>query len=151
MKIRPLSATLISVGVAALLGATLAADFFWRSAIGLDPAAFPAGETMQSVGKALLPGLNVALAGLVLGLGTVLGCAVAAFFFVRGRRRAVLDEADPGRRSFLGGSLAGAGAALAALVAGGGAMVGRSFYGVGHTDGRGWKRPLTEIFGGNVQ
>jgi predicted aldo/keto reductase-like oxidoreductase len=151
VKIRPLAATLISVCVAALLGATVAADFFWRAAIGLDPTAFPAGETLQSVGKVLLPGLNVALAGLVLGLGTVLACAVAAFFFVRGRRRALLREADPARRNFLSGSLAGAGAGLVALVAGGGAMLGRSFFGIGHKEGRGWQRPLTEIFGGNVQ
>ena len=34
MKIRPWTATWSAVGVSVLLGATLAADFFWRSAIG---------------------------------------------------------------------------------------------------------------------
>ena len=151
MKLRPLTATLLSVLVAVLVGATLAADFLWRAAIGLDPTGFPAGAGMQRLGEMLFPGLNIALAGLVLSLGSVLLVAIGAFVFVRRQRRVGLGNADPSRRSFLSGSLAGAGAAAAALVAGGGAMVARSFYGVGHKHGRGWQRPLTEIFGGEVQ
>jgi len=151
VKNRPLRTTLILAVIAALLGGTVAASFLWRSAIGLDVTAFPAGESLQRVGEILFPGLNIALAGLVLALGTVLVVAIAAFFIVRSQRKAVIQQADPGRRHFLGGSLAGVGAAMTALVAGGGAMVARSFYGVGAKDGLGWNRPLTEVFGGKVQ
>jgi predicted aldo/keto reductase-like oxidoreductase len=151
VRLRLVATTFLIVLLAALLGATVGADFLWRSAIGLDPTAFPAGQSLQSLGDLLFPGLDVALAGLLLGLGTVLGVPIVAFFIVRGQRRTLLEQADPGRRNFLSGSLAGGGAALAALVAGGGAMVGRSFFGLGHKEGRGWKRPLTEIFGGQVQ
>ena len=151
MKLRPLTATLLCVLIAVLVGATLAADFLWRAAIGLDPTGFPAGEGMQWLGELLFPGLNIALAGLALSLGSILLVAIGAFVFVRRQRRVVLGNADPSRRNFLSGSLAGAGAAVAALVAGGGTMVARSFYGVGHKHGRGWQRPLTEIFGGDVQ
>ena len=151
MKLRPIVITFLLALVAAFLGATAGADFFWRAATGLDPTAFPAGQSLQSVGEMFLPGLDVSLAGVVLGLGTVLIVPVVAFFVLRSQRRARIEEADPGRRNFLSGSLAGGGAAIATLVAGGGAMVGRSFYGLGHKDGRGWKGPLTEVFGGKVQ
>ena len=151
MKLRPISATLVLVAIAILVGATLSADFFWRAAVGLDPTAFPAGQAMQSIGEALFPGLNVAVGGVVLALGSILLVAVVAFFVVRAGRRQTLVQADPARRNFLSGSLAGGGAALATLVAGGGAMVGRSFFGLGHKQGRGWKGPLTEVFGGTVQ
>jgi predicted aldo/keto reductase-like oxidoreductase len=151
VKLRPITTTLALVLVAGVLGATVGADFFWRAAIGLDPTAFPAGESLQKFGEMLFPGLDVALAGLLLGLGTVLIVPVVAFFVLRAQRRTRLEQADPGRRNFLSGSLVGGGAAIATLVAGGGAMVGRSFYGLGHKEGRGWKGPLTEIFGGKVQ
>ncbi len=150
MKSGPGMWALLGVVLAVVVGFTLGADFMSRSAVGLDPSAFPAGEWMQRVGVVLFPSLNVAVGGLVLALGSVLVVAIASFFVVRSSRRAGLASTDPDRRNFLSGSLAGGGAALAALVAGGGAMVGRSFFGLGSPGGRGWSRPLGEIFGGEV-
>ncbi|HIF95614.1 MAG TPA: hypothetical protein EYQ54_01055, partial [Myxococcales bacterium] len=98
MRLRLVATTILTVLVAALLGATVGADFLWRSAIGLDPTAFPAGQSLQSLGDLLFPGLDIALAGLLLGLGTVLGVPFVAFFVVRDQRRTLLEQTDPGRR-----------------------------------------------------
>ena len=151
MKWTALKTTFVLVVVAGVVGATFAAHYFWQAAVGLDPSAFPAGQTMQAVGEFLLPGLDVALAGVVLALGSIFLVSGVAFFLVRSRRRQTLEPVDPTRRNFLSGSLAGGGAALATLVAGGGAMLGRSFYGVGRKEGRGWQGPLTQVYGGHVE
>jgi len=151
VKIRTLTVALIMVIVGLVVGATFSAHYFWLAATGLDPSAFPAGEAMQSLGEIILPGLDVALAGVVLALGCLLAVSVVAFFLVRARRRESLGQTDSTRRNFLTGSLAGGGAALATLVAGGGAMLGRSFFGIGQKEGRGWQGPLTQVFGGQVQ
>jgi predicted aldo/keto reductase-like oxidoreductase len=121
----------------------------WRALIGLDPTAFPAGETAQAIGKMLFPDVNVAVGGLFLAIGTLLIVAAASFFLVRSSRRAQLAEADAARRTFLTGSLAGAGAAAGAFAVGTAGMLGRSMAGIGN-GGRGWSRTLGEIFGGDV-
>ena len=51
MKSGPGMWALLGVVLAVVVGFTLGADFMSRSAVGLDPSAFPAGEWMQRVGE----------------------------------------------------------------------------------------------------
>ena len=75
MRIRPLNVFLLCLGAGALVGATLSAHYLWRAFIGMDPSAFPGGSFFQSVGRTLFPSLDVAVGGIVLALGSVLGAA----------------------------------------------------------------------------
>lgn len=153
MSMRPLTAALSCVALALVLGFAFSGGFAYKAAIGLDPSAFPGGELFQSIGEALFPGIAITLAGLVLGLGSVLVVAIASFAFVvwsvRGARAAAADGTDASRRSFLTGTLSGAGAGLAALVAGVGGLYTRAFLGVGN-GGRGWAPVLSQVFGADV-
>ena len=142
------------VALVALLGSLVVGFFWsgyyaWRASIGLDPSAFPLGETLQKIGGVIFPSLDVALAGLVLALGMLLLLAGLTFWLVRRSRRAEVARVDPQRRTFLTGTVAGGGAALGAVAAGGAGMAARWLYGVGE-GGRGWNGPLGRIFGGQV-
>ncbi len=151
MLFRPRSTVLFCLLAALLLGFFVSGGFMYRAAIGLDPSAFPFGPLAQTIGKTLLPGVGLTLAGVVLAVLSLFLVAVLTFAAVaasvRGARRS--DEADPGRRWVLAGILSGAGAALGALMLGGGALFARAFRGVGN-GGRGWAPVGTEIFGGGV-
>jgi predicted aldo/keto reductase-like oxidoreductase len=149
MKVRPGILALAAIGASLVVGYLWSGHYAWQASIGLDPSAFPAGEIMQRIGVALFPGLDVAVAGLVLALGMILVLGIATFVLVRRSRRAEVAGTDPGRRSFLTGTVAGGAAGLGALAAGSAGMVGRWIYGVGN-DGRGWGRPLAEVFGADV-
>ena len=148
MKTRPGVVAAISIVVSLLIGFAWSGYYAYRASIGLDPTAFPLGELLQRIGLVLLPNLDVALAGLVLAFGMLLLLAVVTFVVVRRSRRAAVEAVDPARRTFLTGSLAGGGAALGALAAASGGMAARWLYGVGN-GGRGWQRPLAEVFGGD--
>jgi hypothetical protein len=134
------------------LAAALAAGFFasgpvlYRTFIGLDSSAFPAGGVLDQVGRAFLPHVDFSASGLVLALLVLLSAGAATFFVVRGARRAAVD---PARRRFLTGAASGVGAALVATVAGGALAFARAFLGLGN-EGRGWREPASEIFGGDV-
>ena len=149
MNFRPRNAFILSLVAGALVGATVSAHYLAQSFIGLDPSAFPAGETVQSIGRTFFPSLNVAVGGLVLALGSVLVVGILAGLWVYRTWRTRSPSADLSRRSLLVGSAAGAGAAVSTLAVGGGAMFVRTFLGWGN-EGRGWNRPLGEIFGGRV-
>ena len=91
---------LVVTSVALVVGYFFVGDYMYRMAIGLDPSAFPLGESIQRVAVSLSPGMTVAAAAAVwVGVGLL---AVAAFGFVAVRRlvRGRVVEADPGRRSF---------------------------------------------------
>jgi len=149
VKARPGIVAAVAIVVSLIVGFTWSGYFAWRASIGLDPSAFPAGALMQRIGLVVFPNANVAVAGLVLALGMLGLLAVATFVLVRGSRRAEVSITDPGRRRFLTGTVAGGAAGAGALAAASGGMVARWMMGVGN-DGRGWRRPLTEIFGGDV-
>lgn len=151
MSFRPRNVALICIGISLLVGFTVSGFFAYRAAIGLDPSAFPAGELMQAVGSALLPKLEVALAGLALGLGSILLLGAATFGAVvwSARRSAAGGDPDTSRRSFLTGTATGLGAGVAAVTVGGVGMFARAFGGVGN-EGRGWAPVLTQIFGPGV-
>jgi aryl-alcohol dehydrogenase-like predicted oxidoreductase len=141
VKLRPLAAIAASLILALICGFLISGGFLYRAAIGLDPAAFPAGQTLQAIGKALMPGLNVTVAGVVLAAVSLLALAVVVFCMVRAAVRTKVAEADPDRRSFLTGAASGAGVALGSLVVGAGAAVGRA---------RPWLPVGQQIFGGEV-
>lgn len=149
MNFRPRSAFIISVVVAAFVGATISSHYLWQSFVGLDSSAFPGGATFQAIGVALFPSLDISVGGMVLALGSVLivGVLAGVWVFRSWRRRA--GSVDPSRRSLLLGGAAGAGAAVTAVGVGGSAMFARTFLGWGQERG-GWDRPLGEIFGGQV-
>ncbi len=147
MSIRPRAMAAICIVLMGLLGFMVSGPLMVKSFIGLDPAAFPAGDFLQAIGSALIPSLSVSLAGVVLTFG-ILGVGVlATFVLVRASVRAA--KADDSRRSFLAGSLAGAAGAAGAAVVGGSAMASRALLGVGN-EGRGWDRTLSDIFGAEV-
>jgi predicted aldo/keto reductase-like oxidoreductase len=146
---RPGLVTLLSLAVALLVGYGLSGYYLWRAMIGLDPSAFPFGQALQGIGSVLLPSVDVALSGMMLAILLLLLTGIGTFVAVRASRRQQVAEADPERRSFLTGSVAGAGAAVGAMAVGAVGMLGRSMAGIGN-DGRGWSRPANEIFGGDV-
>ncbi len=149
MSLRPRGVVLLSLIIALVCGFFVSGGYLYRSAIGLDPIAFPAGEQLQALGKSLFPALEVTLAGVILALGSLLVVALIVFLWMRASVRGERQRTDPARRRFLTGALSGLGAALAALVLGAAGMVARAVMGVGN-QGRGWLPVGGEIFGGEV-
>lgn len=149
MQSRPGIVAVIAIVVSLVVGFVWSGYYAWQASIGLDPTAFPAGELLQSIGMVVLPDLEMAVAGLVLGFGMILVLTIVTFVLVRRSRRAAVEAIDPSRRSFLTGAVAGTGAALGAFGAASAGMAARWLYGVGN-DGRGWNAPLTQVFGAEV-
>ena len=149
MNLRPRNVFFLSLAAGALVGATFSAHYLGRAFIGMDPSAFPGGHFFQAIGKSLFPSLNVSVGGIVLALGSLLLLAILAGLWVGRSWRSGAGKLDPQRRSLLTSGAVGAGAALTTLAMGGGAMFARTLLGWGN-QGRGWNRPLAEIFGGQV-
>jgi predicted aldo/keto reductase-like oxidoreductase len=143
---RPRNAFLLGLALALAVGFFAAGSVLYRTFIGLDASAFPAGELLDRIGVAFLPDAGFSRSGVVLAILLVLAAGALAFFLVRRASRAATD---PARRSFLTGAASGAGAALVATAAGGALAFARAFFGLGN-GGRGWREPATEIFGGEV-
>jgi len=139
-------AWLVSIAVAAGVGFWVSGPVLYRTFIGLDASAFPAGDALERLGRLFLPDAGFSAAGLMLALLLVLPAGALAFFAVRGARRAATDRS---RRHFLTGAASGVGAALVATAAGTAVAFGRAFLGWGN-EGRGWRGPAGEIFGGQV-
>lgn len=83
MNLKPIPAIAICLVVAAFVGYFVAGHYAVMTFIGLDPSAFPAGPFMQSIGEAILPSIEVTLAGVILFGGCLLLVAILSFFFVR--------------------------------------------------------------------
>lgn len=149
MNLRPRTLWILSLVVGFFVGATISAHYLWNSFVGLDSSGFPAGSFFQAIGESLFPGLSISVGGLVLAIGALLGVGLIGGFLVARSWRDHAREVDPGRRSLLAGSAVGAGAAFSTIAVGGGAMFARTFLGVGN-DGKGWNRPLGQVFGGKV-
>ena len=122
---------IIWLAISALVGFFVMGSLLYRSAIGLDASAFPAGETIQKLSEALFPSFRNAAGGLfwLVAIGLVL--AFSGFFF--GRAGGQKNNPNAKRRNFLLGS----GFALSSILASGGAAFARAILGVGN-DGRGW-------------
>jgi predicted aldo/keto reductase-like oxidoreductase len=144
---RPRAAFLIGLAITLAVGFFYAGAVLYRTFIGLDPAAFPAGPWLEATARRLLPAPGFPLAGLLLALLSLLAAAALTFWLVR---RAARAATDPTRRSFLTGAASGAGAALVAAGAGGALAFARAFLGLGN-EGRGWREPAGRIFGDVVE
>lgn len=144
---RPRNAFLLGLAISLAVGFGYAGAVLYRTFIGLDPAAFPAGPWLEATARSLVPAPDFPLAGLVLALLAVLAAGALTFWLVR---RATRAHTDPARRSFLTGAASGAGAALVATSAGGALAFARAFLGLGN-EGRGWREPAGRIFGDQVE
>lgn len=131
---RTRNAVLACLGLALLIGFSVTGALLYRSFIGLDPSAFPGGESIQSVALRLDPALHTTAAGGVLVVASLLALGAFAFALVRRSRVASID---PGRRHFLSGAGSGLGAAVGSIAVGGAAAAARAFLGVGEGN-RGW-------------
>lgn len=134
----------------ALIGNVVSGGLLYDSLVGLDSSAFLGGEFLQSVAMSANPKIDKAIGGVVLAIALVLLLAIASYFVVRGSIRAenrqTIEAGGTGRRSFL----TSFGTAGGALVAGMGGMLGRTLYGIGTGQERGWGPTATQIFGGDV-
>jgi len=138
--LRPLTFVLVS---SLLAGYAISGELFYRTAIGLDASAFPAGAWIQ---QRLAPDAEHAVGGAVAGLVALglIGLSGAALF-VALRRRAAIRGGSDGRGAAAGAAtpsarrtfLAGAAAGLAALVAGAAGAVANALFGLGKP-GDGW-------------
>jgi len=115
---------------------------FYRAAIGLEPGAFPLGGPLDALGQLVLPNFGMTRGAVVLAILFLLVAVIVAFVWVRSAFRAT---ADPGRRSFLTGGVAGGATALGAAALGGAAGMARALNGVGN-GGYGWSEQLSKIF-----
>jgi predicted aldo/keto reductase-like oxidoreductase len=138
-------AVLGSLIVALVVGFFGFGAVFYYAGIGLDPSAFPMSGVMQPLGELLLPDAGLTIAGLAWAILLLLIAVVIAFVWVRGAVRKSVAAQDPSRRTFLTGSLSGAGAAVGAAILGGGVGMARGLLGIGN-GGRGWGPILGEVF-----
>ncbi len=142
---------LSAIVVSAIIGLTVSGGLLYDSLIGLDSSAFPAGHLLQRAATSVSPAIDKAAGGLILALGLIVALSIGSFFVVRASIRAqdqklvAGGETSSDRRWFLTSAATAGGALVAAT----GGMVGRAVFGAGN-GGAGWKRPVTEIFGGNV-
>lgn len=150
MRGRPKWVVTVCLVVAIFVGYFVSGGFGYQSFIGLAPSAFPAGQAIQGVADSVSGGLTRAAGGIVWTFGSLLAVALVTFFWVRWSVRSqVVVEEDPSRRSFLTGTIAGAGAALGATALAGTAAFSRMMLGVGN-QGRGWSEPGQEMFAAKV-
>ncbi|MFP6655256.1 MAG: aldo/keto reductase, partial [Myxococcota bacterium] len=126
--------------IAALLaGYAISGRFLYRTAIGLDPSGFPAGEWLQ---RTFGTEFSIAIGGAVLGLVALLLIAMsAAIYAAYGVGPSTTGGMSRTRRRFLTGSAAGVGA----LVAGIAGTLGNVFFGIGKK-GDGWSAQGGKIF-----
>jgi aryl-alcohol dehydrogenase-like predicted oxidoreductase len=121
----------------------------YKTAIGLDESAFPAGAQLQDLFNWLAPDFDWASAGLALAAICSLAVGASAFLLVRAARRAQVANTDRSRRRFLTGFGVGTAAAAVSTALAAGLGVARAWFGVG-SGGRGWKPVFSEIFADNV-
>jgi hypothetical protein len=142
---KPWLAFLAATAIAFAVGWWDAGPLIYKTAIGLNETAFPAGAQLQDLINWVAPDFAWAGAGLALAAIISLAVGAVAFLLVCAARRSQVASTDPSRRRFMTGFGLGTAAALVstALVAGIG--MARAWLGVGR-GGRGWQPVFTEIF-----
>ncbi len=123
-----------------LVGYAFAGGQLYKTFIGLDPAAFPAGQAIQGLMQKIWPDIRNAIAGVVWGVITLLGLGALGFFAVRAAVRSRTAAVDPGRRTFLTGAGSGAAVAVGSILVSGVGAASRAIFGTG-TGANGW-RPI---------
>ena len=144
-QLRPRTLVVASLVLAAVVGWGVAGNYLYKAFIGLDAAAFPAGWFFERVGQRLLPPAGFTIGGVTLALAIILAFAVATFVVVRRAARVSHPAPDGERRRFLAGAATGGVAALGTIAVGGAAAFSNAWLGLGR-GGRGWQRPVGEIF-----
>jgi uncharacterized protein len=134
--LKPSRVFLLCVVVSLAVGFSVAGALLYRSFIGLDASAFPAGAWIQST---FAPSAPHAIGGLFWFGASLTALFAGTFVAVLVSVRTRGAETDPGRRGFLAGAAAGIAAGLAAAAAGGAAAAARAAFGIGN-GGRGWAR-----------
>ncbi len=150
MKSRSILKLTAWLAFAALAGFAVSGRFLYRSFIGSDPTAFPAGAWLQPLAQAVLPAAGVTRVGIVWVVGVLLALTVAGFYVGRAVARSGRRATDPDRRRVLAGAASGVGAAVGTLVAAGAGTASRALLGLGN-EGRGWSPVASEIFGAQVE
>jgi aryl-alcohol dehydrogenase-like predicted oxidoreductase len=135
---------------AAFLGFLIPGRFLYRSFIGSDPSAFPAGAFLQPLAELVLPPAGVTRVGVLWVVGVLLALTVVGFFVGRAVSRANRRSTDPERRRVLTGAASGVGVALGSLTLGAAGTASRALLGLGN-DGRGWWPVAGEIFEAQVE
>ena len=128
------------ITIASLIaGYAISGNFIYRTAIGLDASAFPAGEWLQRTFGA---GMSNAVAGLLLGLGSILAIVLIAVIYAAATDSGLgPDGTNSARRRFLRTSAAGGGALVAAIAG----TLGNALFGLGKK-GDGWLQQGEKIF-----
>jgi len=143
------AAFFVAIAIALAVGWWVAGPLVYKTAIGLNETAFPAGELMQDLVTRLAPDFARTVAGGVLFAISALAVGAAAFLLVRAARRAQVASLDPTRRRFLTGFGFGAAAAVVTSALTVGLGLARGLLGLGY-GGRGWKPVFGQIFGDGV-
>ncbi len=138
------------LAAAALLGFAVSGRFLYRSFIGSDPTAFPAGALLQPLAELVLPRAGVTRVGVFWVAGVLLALTVVGFFVGRAASRAGRRTTDPDRRRVLAGAASGVGVAIGSLAVGAAGTASRALLGLGN-EGRGWLPVAREIFGAKVE
>jgi aryl-alcohol dehydrogenase-like predicted oxidoreductase len=139
----------LAIVIALAVGWWIAGPLVYKTAIGLNETAFPAGEQLQEFFEWLAPDFAWAGAGLALALIISVAVGAVAFLLVRAARRAQVATTDPSRRRFITGFGVGTLAALVSTAVVAGLGLARAWLGLGR-GGRGWQPVFTEIFGDTV-
>lgn len=149
MELRPRVVVAVCLIGGLLVGYVVSGGFGYESFIGLAPSAFPGGEAVQHFADSVAGPLTRAVGGIFWTFGSLLAVLGVTFLWVRRSVRSQKVASDSGRRSFLTGAAAGAGAALGATALAGTAAFSRIMLGVGNR-GRGWSEPGQEMFAAKV-
>ena len=139
---RRTAAVLGSLALALVAGFFGFGGTFYRAAIGLEPGAFALGGPLDAIGRLYLPDVGMTRGAVTLAILFLLLAGIVAFVWVRSTFRAT---ADPSRRSFLTGGVAGGATALGAVALGGAVGAARALRGFGN-EGYGWSDQLSKIF-----
>ena len=138
------------LAAAAAIGFAVSGRFLYRSFIGSDPTAFPAGAFLQPIAELLLPRGGVTRVGVLWVVGVLLALTLVGYFVGRAVSRSNRRAADLARRRVLAGTASGVGVALGSLAVGAAGTASRALLGLGN-HGRGWWPVANEIFQAKVE
>jgi aryl-alcohol dehydrogenase-like predicted oxidoreductase len=144
MSIRPRTVALGWIGLALVIGFSVAGSVLYNVFIGLDSSGYPFGTWLERAGSSRGAAAGLTFVGIVAAV-----IMIGGFVVMRAAVRGKAASLDPGRRTFLTGAASGAGVALGAGLLGAGAAFARAAFGIG-IEGRGWLQIGQGIAGDDV-